>query len=369
MLEALEELEKPSDILVVGNGFDLHCGLKSSFKNFFDSELRLGNGRLNENRIIDNIWYLIFTYAFMLNSDKGGKLVPFIKNNDPLWMDIESYIDKVFKTKNSIGELRIYDFIKNKLNFEPSLEEIAFQHNTFINGDDKNQPYQIGHRVNVLRSQFNNPEDLLFFELNRFENDFAEYLKKEIEREKQNYINNLDQFIQNKLDNHGTNEFFILSFNYTDSYEDSIEKKNIINIHGTLEKSNIVIGIGDYEKGGFAGRDKFKKFKRRVQYNYGPMMLPSNQDIKSVVFYGCSFSIQDWNYYRLLFRKYELEKQRVIFKFLYSDYCDDKKSNDDNRNKYYYNCSNIVNLYLSEINSLLSFDDLYSLGTIEFASI
>ena len=369
MLDALEELEKPSDILVIGNGFDLHCGLKSSFKNFFDSELRFSDGSFNEKRITDNIWYLIFTYAFMLNIDKGGKLVPFVKNDNPLWMDVESYIDKVFKTKNMIGELEIYDFIRNKLNSKPSIEEVMFNHSTYINGDYKNQPYQIGYRVNILSSQFNNPEDLLMFELNNFEKDFANYLKKEIENNKQTYESSLDKFILNTLDNHGTNELFILSFNYSINFDNSIKRDNIINIHGSLERDNIIIGIGDYEKGGFPGRDKFKKAKRRVQYNYGAMKLPNNDNIKSVIFYGCSFSKQDWNYYKLLFRKYELEKQKVVFKFLYSDYCSNKKDNDDNRNKYYDGCSSAVNSYLNEINSSLSFDDLYSLGSIEFYAV
>lgn len=368
MVDALKELDKPSDILVIGNGFDLHCGLKSSFKNFFDSELRLANGRFNEERICGNIWYLIFTYAFMLDRDNGGKLVPFVNKNNPLWMDIEAYIDMVFKTKNLISELRIYDFINNRLHTSPKPDEYTF-YSLFINGDYKNQSFQIGHRVDILRVRFNNVQDLLMFELNNFERDFSNYLKKEIDKTKETYTFNVADFMTNKLDNHGANEFFVLSFNYSYCFGQDINKENVINIHGTLERNNIIIGIGDYEKGGLPGRDIFKKAKRRVQYNFGGMNLPNKENIKSVSFYGCSFSMQDWNYYKLLFKKYRLEEQKIVFKFLYSDYCNSEEENNKVRLKYLENCTKAVNSYLQDNKVDLNFEDLYNLGCIIFGPV
>ena len=51
------------DVLITGNGLDLHCGLKSSFKDFFDFKLLTSSSTFNENEIASNIWYLIFTYS------------------------------------------------------------------------------------------------------------------------------------------------------------------------------------------------------------------------------------------------------------------------------------------------------------------
>jgi hypothetical protein len=267
-----------------------------------------------------------------------------------------------------MGELEIYNFILNKFSHNPDPQEY-FLDNYFINGDYKNQPFHIGHRVNELREMFKKPEDLLMFELKNFEKDFANYLEKEINAKKDVYERNIGRFVGASLDNHGTNEVFILSFNYSHNFANDIKNENIVNAHGTLQQNNIIIGIGDYEKGGLPGRDNFKKVKRRVEYNYGPIKLPSNENVKSVIFYGCSFSKQDWNYYKLIFKKYGLENQKVVFKFLYSDYSLSPIDNEKNRTKYRCSCTEVVNSYLQENNSSFNFEDLYNLGCVEFYPI
>ena len=124
---------------------------------------------------------MIFTYAFMLDSNHGGKLVPYINNSNPLWMNVEEYIDKVFKTSDSTDELGIYDFILSKLNSEFNPEYDCTGQSLVMNGDDNNQRFQIGYRILQLKGLYRKPEELLFAELNGFEKDFADYLKSEIE--------------------------------------------------------------------------------------------------------------------------------------------------------------------------------------------
>lgn len=364
MSNCFEELNKPTDVLVIGNGFDLHCGLKSSFKNFFDSELKNGN-QLNVKRIKSNIWYLIFTFAFMLKEDKGGKIVPFVGNDNPLWMDVETYIDKVFRSTKS---LPIFDFVNNTLKKEP---DMFLSDSDIINGDSKNQPFLMSHRVRYLKNQFKftSASDLLLHELNIFEKDFAFYLINELKNKKIKYEQEVNKFVLITIDNYATNSFFVLSFNYTRNFGSSVDSDKIINVHGTLDKGNIIIGIGDYENGGLPGRDLFKKSKRRVKDDYGSINLPPIVDIKSVCFYGCSFSKQDWNYYRLLFNFYKLGQSNIVFKFLYSDFCEKKEDNKNNRNKYYNACSETVNKYFVENGMQLKFDDLYNLGKIVFKSV
>lgn len=368
MQKAFDDLNKATDILVVGNGFDLHCGLKSSFKNFFDSELRTSIG-FKSDKIKKNIWYLIFTYAFMLDTDKGGKIVPFVNNNDPLWMDVETYIDNVFKAKkNMLPQLPIYDFILNTLKVEP---DESFIDSLIINGDYKNQLFQIRHRVWNLKYNYglNTPEDILFFDLKNFEHDFTLYLKNELEKKKDNYEKEVMRFVLVTLDNYATNSLFVISFNYTNSFSSGIDIDKIDNVHGTLENENIIIGIGDYEKSGLPGRDKFKKSKRRVTGNYGKMNLPDKENVKSVMFYGCSFSKQDWSYFKMLFEYYELGSDNRIFKFFYSDYSTNQSENDNNRTKYYDSCVDVVEAYFEDKGINKKFDDLYTLGEIEFNAI
>ena len=367
-MEYFSELAKPTDILVIGNGFDLHCGLKSSFKNFFDSELRIGSS-LNAKKIKDNLWYLIFTFAFMLDKDNGGDVVPYVNNKNPLWMDVESYIDLVFKSdKNLMSRLKIHNFILNALNSELSMDEES----DYINGDRKNQRFHLKNRVWKIKNSkgFTKVEDFLFYDLNRFENDFANYLKKEITTKKESYEKNVENFILNTLDNYGSNNIYLLSFNYSRSFYNSIDEKNIINVHGSLKDNNIIIGIGDYEQGGLSGRENFKKDKRRIKNNLGSLKLPPKEDIKSIMFYGCSFSEQDWNYYKLIFKRYELGiNSNLVLKFLYSIFGSNEIEKENNKDKYFRACESVVNSYLKDNHLNNSFVELCGTGEIEFSPI
>ena len=363
MLDYFRKMDAPNTVLVLGNGFDLHCGLKSRFKDFFEDELKN-----KPCKIKSNIWYLIFYYAYMLDYNHGGSLVPFVNNSNPLWMDVETYIDNVFKTSNLMGILKIYDFIKNiiLMNDDEFLED-----SLVLNGDQKNQTYQIKYRViELLKSKhYTSAEDLLFEELKRFETDFANYLKKQIQENKFEYTKNVDIFTQKIFDNHGTNELFILTFNYSNNFNPSIGDEKIVNVHGKLDSNNIIIGIGDYEKSGLPGRDSFKKSRRRILNKLGPLNLPKKEMITCVNFYGCSFSKQDWNYYHTIFQIYDLGNSEVVFKFLYSDYEDTDKKNEINRDKYYGNCEEVVNSYCKAKRVETSFNELCTIGKITFEPV
>lgn len=171
------------------------------------------------------------------------------------------------------------------------------------------------------------------------------------------------------LDNYATNSLFVLSFNYTNYFGTGVDTDKINNVHGTLENENIIIGIGDYEKGGLPGRDKFKKSKRRVIGNYGKMNLPSKENIKNIMFYGCSFSKQDWTYFKMLFDRYELGRGNIVFKFLFSDYSTNQLENEKNRRKYYDSCVEVVESYFNDNGINKKFNELYSTGEIEFNAI
>ena len=72
-------------LLIIGNGFDLNCGLESSFRHF-----------LKKIDTKSNIWYLILSFAFS-ESDKPYVSPVFenIKKGNVLWMDVEDYIKRI----------------------------------------------------------------------------------------------------------------------------------------------------------------------------------------------------------------------------------------------------------------------------------
>lgn len=367
MQQIFNELNKATDILVIGNGFDLHCGLKSSFKDFFESELKSGQ-LLNVQKIKSNIWYLIFTFAFMLNNGKNdkAKLIKCINKDNPLWMDVEDYIASVFDLHTNS---KVYYFI-NKTLKENDFSTYYENGNDYLNGDYRNQLFTIKQRILELKLMhgFTNAEDLLFFELKNFEKDFARYLKKEVERKKEDYEKEIGEFIVCNLDNYGERNLFVLSFNYTNNFNNNVDKDKKCNIHGSLEEDNIIIGIGDNESSKNSGRELFVKYKRRMAMNFGSLNLPKD-NIRNVLFYGCSFSTQDFEYYDYLFKLYKLGEGDTTFTFLYSDFSRTEKENEENRKKYISKCGETIKKHLLCNNKSLNFNNLYCEGKIVFMSL
>lgn len=367
MREIEKELRKPNTLLVLGNGFDLHCGLHSSFKDFFSSEMLDSNGKLITMKITSNIWYTIFYYAFMLKEDKGGTLIPYVKNEDPLWMDIEEYISKVFSVgDNLILNMRIYDFINNALNSgESSLfnDEVSISgYNMSLNGGDKEQKYnikQIALRLCEIYG-YRNAIDLLFHELKRFENDFSDYLISEINNKKVTYKEKVDDFLLNKMDNYGSNEVFVLSFNYTNQFEKCVEKEYVLNLHGTLKDKNIIIGVDSKDNAIFSLAERFKKLDRRMQIGYLSVEIPDSNQIDEVIYYGCSLGMLDYSYYSFIFQKYNLGESKTKFVFLYSNYCKTNEENENNRRKYVDSIKNLILRYLEEYDKEFGLEYLFS---------
>ena len=94
---------------VLGNGFDLNCKLDSKFSHFFNSKLERKiwngeNGITLKDEFKNNIWYIIFFFAFYGNKvpsymSDDENLFPLVGKGDPLWMDVESYIKRIITIK------------------------------------------------------------------------------------------------------------------------------------------------------------------------------------------------------------------------------------------------------------------------------
>lgn len=56
-----------NSLIVLGNGFDLNCGLKSKFSDFFktkESEVKNASDTYT-NSVCSNIWYLLLYFAYI----------------------------------------------------------------------------------------------------------------------------------------------------------------------------------------------------------------------------------------------------------------------------------------------------------------
>ena len=361
-MDTFEMLEKPDAILVIGNGFDKHCGLNSSFSDFFYSTLMDENKKPIFERINKNIWYIIFYYAFMIDSDKGGRLIKFIDNDNPLWMDIENYIDKTLRSnKDSHPLLPLYDFINAQiLTASKFNQDITTNGRTIVlSGDDKNQRYIIKQKIIDLKTkqQYKNAGELLFSELLKFENDFANYLKKEVADKNKAYKKAIQEFVVVQMDNFGSNSIYVYSFNYTTTFQHFVDKTNFRNVHGTIESNNIIIGIKNDETHLLPGGSSFTKVNRIREGNISNSKLPNNE-ITKVFFYGCSFGELDYSYYEFLFKKYRLGQQNSKFYFLFSEYGRDKNEILENKNRYFDNVKKTIDRFNATNSAEKNYNDL-----------
>ncbi len=359
-----------SQLLILGNGFDLHCGLKSSYKDFFQSS------------ILDNIGV---QYGLR---QKKAEAIGFWENllneyykkfgNDNYrWCDIETIIkDTVLTIEeiafNAIKSVRQGESLEVIKTIKEFLYKICMsfyfsllQRN--ICSDDEACSLLINH---ILQ------------ELNKFERRFCKYIKDNIVNPKnENEFNT--QYIVNAMnllktitgftdiqyetiddiierleeeyykpisptmyqsdwrEKHFLSQEFanlssvnILSFNYTALFDILGVQSPCVynNVHGKLcmnkcaencSTSNIIFGIDDtivQTQNENSEIHKFSKTYRKMLYaNTETRVLPTKDNALEIKFYGHSLSEADYSYFQSIFDYYNLyENSNVSLMFYYS---------------------------------------------------
>lgn len=307
-------------LIIIGNGFDLHSGLKSSFDDFFKkTQLPLISNK-NLNRIynynitfdFDFISLLLYNSYYRPNIEiqmytKNERTVNYKKSfNEAFnlsknlidWMDVEGFIKAVL-TSSSINKLKdCFNKIKNNeiynINCICKLDYI---------------PEFMIYRMMKQGQNYNDFYDFFFRELKNFEISFKNYLSDLINntlyREKSFTIFN---HLVNSND-HG----IILNFNYTSINANSNFKE--VNVHGKLA-DDVIIGID--------GKDLvddeliiFTKTFRKLYRRDNISVL--NKDINEIVIYGHSLGEQDYSYFQSIFDYLDIYNSSTIIRFIYSD--------------------------------------------------
>jgi len=232
-------------LIVTGNGFDLQCGLKSSYYDFFSwCELNIKgfknlknarNSTFNSQGLIQGafennpnltIWDLYFTYKSTLTNNK--------------WCDIE------FEINESI-QSGFWNSIISDINYFQENGNWSYPNEDWFFAWMMNDRYYSNNNWMHLNSGF--PNDMiktvqvsnddfyskLLLELNIFEKRFSSYMEEELKRNTDFHMNQSN--LLNKLVKSTTNndEYSVLTFNYT-PYS-SEYKKNMVasNLAGKCE--------------------------------------------------------------------------------------------------------------------------------------
>lgn len=320
-------------ILIVGNGFDLNCGLPTKFSHFFETKLNkireaADNYYTNINKTC-NLWYLLLFYAFYDSNyyeSEFRRFVERIQKNDVLWMDVESFIKKIVFSNRDSDE-----WMKKHLKQNNYLNELIQLHeerniNLIMSNDDQRYAIKKHFRLKCSTNSFE-MVDHLYSELVEFEKDFKEYVKKSQENSEV-YDERSYKIIEEICT--GEKMISIIDFNYTFIQTSYIRKGkfsgrdvdiNKYNIHGEYLDEQVVIG---FDASSISNNEfnviQMSKAWQKMNGHFEPYQLPRKEEVKWIKFYGHSLGEQDYSYFHAIFDYYDIYKSDVRLMFFYTEY-------------------------------------------------
>lgn len=353
-------------ILILGNGFDLACGLPTTYNKFFEWRFQ----KIKEQcegieTLLDSYREYFHNHFFKITYTKQDSL----KNSDNDTVKVrKSYLDiysefKVIIQSMKNKQINFFDlyFIfnkKEKTNWNDVESEI-FKIVTGIsiyhtrNSEDvmksimpggnyyKNYSNRLENTViydlfllmfieQCKVDSYLNIYEVLMKELKAFEAVFQKYISEitskilEVPNFRIIYYENCKKLI--KLES----STYIVNFNYT-SVKEIIENQiknmpNEINVHGRYDQITI-FGIDQ----GLCNVDTdeyiFSKTYRKIAENTDTMMLPCKNESpiqhQELIFYGHSLAKADYSYFQSLFDLYDIYNTTLLT-FKYSIYDENK---------------------------------------------
>lgn len=233
------------DILVIGNGFDLAHGLKTTYKDFLTSCRNNENQSFNEEFCKTNLW-----------------LRHFIKRQNDIgntWIDLEKeiyrVITKIYKFRNWNGNNKNSGHLLkiNRSINEFNLDEIySYINQDYLNKDCKNKGYTLDiykdskHYFYAYFESFKGFINFLYDQLREFTNVFSNYLNNDV-------LSLLPTNSPYSLSLSNNNHLYVLSFNYTDTCERLYGKMFSFRsyyVHGNIgckNRCNLILGTYSFD--------------------------------------------------------------------------------------------------------------------------
>lgn len=393
-------------LVVLGNGFDLACGLPTSYSQFF--EWRYSHIERSKLDDIDNLYMNFNHYKYNIGSsystpDINIKISDHIKNtikifldyemsfwdvyfyllkleNSPItnWCDVEKQIETAITSISGRALIdKVLDYGIDKIDkaiklrlksFASGVVAINFsQHSEYINDANYAKETILGiylelKRINNIN---NNLEDSHYFlkELTDFENKFKDYLNEvaltlihgpSYHRNCPNYIDNF-KTILGEFDSCA-----IINFNYT-SILSLIDKSKVYttvrgfniypksdfplnenNVHGSFD-THTIFGIDHSNFEATNTKYIFTKTYRKLNTPPEKKSVKLPKSVNEIIFYGHSLADADYSYFQSLFDYYDIYHGQVTLTFKYSHY-DSQKIEEIDRTQY-FNVSKLMHTY------------------------
>ncbi len=357
-------------LIILGNGFDLQCGLRSRFGDFFKSRFE---------KIVGIKRYDRATWKGLL---EGSDLTlwDFIleANIDDAWCDVEGAIEKwILSAADTDPNTSLFWGVLDALGrtnlFTDGMPYIVWREDGKCLASEKDNKDHLC--CNIARYALTiNPElsgkecaseqliKLLKRDLGRLERAFGAYLSKEISSNNgyAGECKNLCRIIAE--DGKQSDEDFyvstsVLSFNYTSIAENHFDKGDdgvFVNIHGKLGE-DIIFGIDGKDCMDNPIAVSFTKTYRlmlRGGSRTGGLISTANssnlQDATDVIkFYGHSLGRADYSYFQSIFDGVDLYESKTVLVFYFPlDSSDDAEMiNNERRSRLANSINNLLVAY------------------------
>lgn len=296
-------------LIILGNGFDLACGLKSSFSQFFLNRTKQTNSLELIPDDQRNVWDLILSE---------------VSEDDPLWCDIESLISAYVFRDGESGSKIASMFSPGAITIMPS--------QPYVPSTPDNEVYNfVARSLNRRVVSQGELTDYLLLSLKEYERLFAEHLERQVEKSR-SYIEQAQRYLAAIRDaclsdsQRAQSSSSILSFNYTSPFGCSNNKLGIEstrNVHGILGETDTIFGIDGKEVGEGDPALPFTKTYRLLSlkpYSDGQLIKLGENGTSYIKIFGHSLAPADYSYFQSIFDTVNLYSGNTTLVFLYKTF-------------------------------------------------
>lgn len=329
--------------VVLGNGFDLCCGLHTKYSDYYCRRWKdyvflrkLYKSFINSDLIIDtkserlkniNVWDVFF----VVNSSDNPK------ENAENWCDIEELIkDSLY---DSESEKDTADFFRTMLNNTSLINWHMVRKMYGLSGECERSAqgfvaFFVKYKMDQLKWTRGSFFEFLLMQLKDFEKGFGKFIYQQIHLERVEQIRfgieilngsyvDKARYVLNQLCNLGTAS--IDTFNYS-FIEDDLILPKLNHINGSWEEP--IFGIDT-----FLGPDKaeyiFTKTNRRMESDIKDIDYHEKADFKHLVIFGHSLNEADYSYFFPIFDKLKVLESNAQGLLIFAYYVWDKNKEEE----------------------------------------
>ena len=338
-------------LIILGNGFDLASGLKSSYYDFFLQRISpqlmkyfdYSYKFFEENFSSDNrYWFDTFLKVreydcslrprgkLILDSNSNKhKIYEILQNSNLTFWDLIFYFSKNHKLLENYDwqdvERKMLVFLntpENRLEI-PSLKQINYLTEGLRGNIATLLCLHLAYYLPKREKEYSkeNLIDYLYDELILFENSFSAYINSISDESYQKVAKEKILRISGKSLADCNDKIF--SFNYTDPF--SMYGLDIVNVHGKAKVNTILFGIDQEAISPVSQGYRFTKTFRqmtetKLAKSYKDNIFPDKTTTEEIAFFGHSLSDLDYSYFQTIFDYYDVYNSHVRLAFYYETY-------------------------------------------------